>query len=227
MALDRGEKINSKPMKKTFIWLNIAIVFLLAFTSCSKDAINETKSNSIPKNSVMTSPTGINGNFAKADIHLLADGTYYSAYGPGLNFGGSFIHPLNISSSQNGQLYTPYLISAVTGDVVVGFAQSGPYFTVLLATGIKWNPNVRAAIKNYQEAFVNFINWQPNPLHPEISAPSLPTFSSYATQQGISADGFLTVTGQFVLDNTSPTNVSIYGMTYVYTPPPPIPILPI
>lgn len=196
----------------------IAMAFLLlSAVACEKqetpiehsDLKSEAKVQTTSQ--IMGLPTG-----DIAHVYPNPNGGFSVAWAGGINF-STFTYPNSISPSQDGTLWGPYF-DGVTGDSnMLYYSNDGSNITFALGTylgGI--TTNTRDALSAYTDDYNKYMEG-------DTIMASPPSFSTYATRFGGSDDGIILIHGKFILDSSSPTNVSITESDFIPNPTPEAP----
>ncbi|GGH15254.1 hypothetical protein GCM10007422_37180 [Pedobacter zeae] len=182
--------------------------------SCKKDVVGATDSEqsvTLKKKFAVTpetpNPGGGLGNAVVKDTN----GDYITAYGGGINFGNVFTHPLTIQSYQNGTPFAPSYSGGYSPANMLSFTQHGESFVMILGTAVgglpsyDMSPLTLSGIQKYETDIDKWLNGE--------IAEMLHLANSIAYTGGNSS-GLISITGTFVLDNQSPTNVSVTSIKY-------------
>jgi hypothetical protein len=186
------------------------------------------RANAVEANQTVVVANGKPGvtNFPKGPVTRLGSpGNYYYQcnYGGFLfNFGYSFPHPISIASYQTGTPYTASILSVSSGPTPMGefrMALDGSSFTATFCTLSGVIPvNAHASLDAYYTKFDNFVTQATNPATGLPKEPTLPDYTTTATNMGYNpaVNGIITIKGRFILDHTSAvTNVSIIDIGYL------------
>jgi len=207
-----------KTKKKNMNKYSIKILFAFAFisittiTACKKETTEKSMENGLTTSPALsTTPGGGNPNASGSPVTKDANGNYWAA---GINLGATFTHPIAITSKQNGMSWSP-AISGATGNGLITYNLNGPYYTAIYSSVVGGlTTNTQQAMAAYLTAFNAYVDGKStNP------AAGVPNYSTFANQYGASDLGTSIITGQFILDKTSPTFVSTRDMSFVPTVP--------
>lgn len=202
-------------MKITFKCL-FAIILVSTLWACKKGDTVEITLTTLEGKLNYTPETGPPHGGLGSPVVLNASGNYVTSYGGGINFGSTFTYPLSITNSQNGTPYAPYYFGGYSDANMLEFIQNGPHFVMLLGTVVggmpvnQLSPLTLTGIENYKTELNKWFSGE------RETMPHLASAIGYA---GGSSDGILTVSGTFVLDTQSPTNVSVTNLKYQFTVP--------
>lgn len=192
------------------------LAFIILCWSCNKGDVIEPAAAVTPEGKLSYTPeTGPPHGGLGSPVVLNSSGNYVTAYGGGINFGSTFTYPLSITNSQNGTPYTPYYSGGYSDANMLQFIQNGPHFVMLLGTAVggvpvyQLSPLTQQGISTYTTELNKWFNGERE---------TMPHLAATITEVGGSADGILTVSGTFVLDTQSPTNVSVTNLKYQFTP---------
>lgn len=172
------------------------------FISCQKESITiKDAQDDLSVNLKAKIPGDVSGTLPAAKVFFnQSTQTYQSGYAGGLDFGSEFTHPINKYSFPD---YSPWMpsIGGVTGlSSFISYTGDGNRFVVVLGTvpggfTYKYNP------KDYLDS---------------LSSGHLPDVSGFIEKSGGGSGGsgsnedfYIVLSGQYVIDYTSPTGVSI------------------
>lgn len=203
-------------MKKQLLLLVLSgMVFCWGCSTTDHDL--ELLQNDLATTAAMPGP--MNGD--RQPVLLNSSGQYYCNYlGGTLNFGGSFVHPTTASA-----FGTPYIVDLIApisapNLLEVDFQLNGYDFSLIYGSFVSPLPaNAHTAVKKYQGAIEDYYTGKIDTLTGQKVQPFPPNFEPVAAPYGltggqvfIAANGVLTITGRFVHDPDSPTNISIIGI---------------
>lgn len=166
------------------------------------------------------------GPYGIHHVYKNSNNQYVSNYGNSFNFGSTFIHP---TSPETMEPYgTPYAGVFVGGlqspnnflgyDIVNNSRINAYYGTFLGGVTV----NAISALNDYREAVDKYYSEERDTVTNQLIYPVHPLFSTYAQRYQVQTaeDGVITISGVFIHDSSSPTNISIADVGFTPGGPP-------
>lgn len=203
--------MKNQPKRNEIKILSILLISVFSLTvSCKKDKIAYDQEISIhAPNSVSVTPDmpppGGNGSGMGTPIVRGADGIFRAAYGGlNLNFGTNVFWPTVVQTWENGNVFDGISDIFDDGNVILSYNIVDGRFAIFLSSMGSYPSQ---EIFNYNKAFVDFVQQKRDPQTNELIQHTLPQ------PKPIGEVTPNVITGQFIIDTASPTNLSISAVT--------------
>ena len=191
------------------------LILIMLLSSCSKVELvylqpQEEASSSGKKAKLPDDPY-----LGRKIVYQNSSGDYVCHYGNGFNFGRTFVHPTNAAYyGSDGTTYSGYNPAWGVSDLDLGanlyeFEMTSSYRFVAYYRKLSGfdSPISREAFNRYKQAVKDYYS-NAKKADGTYKQATMPRFSNFAPST-VPGDGYYTITGMFVIDSASPTNVSI------------------